>query len=573
MPKPITVFIKEGVYKEKLIIPGTITNVTFIGENAEKTIITFDDHTGKNKMQTFETYTLMVLGNSLTFKNLTIENTAGNVEQAVALHAEGDRLVFENCHFKGNQDTMFASGENSRQYYKNCYIEGTTDFIFGSATAYFENCHIHSKSNSYITAASTPEWVKYGYVFINCELTADEGINQVYLGRPWRDHAKTVFINCKMGSHIKPEGWHNWGREETEKTFFYAEFNNSGSGSETEKRVGWSKKLDYNSAVQYLPDEVFKGEISQKDALGRSWFGVVKDSSYTLHSATQNMQRHVPEAKPVLKKNSTEVIESDVIYKSLQYRDLEAKIFRIENPDEKQPGIVMVHGGGWQSGSLELLVPMAQELANFGFVAMPVEYRLSREATFPAAVIDIKDAIVWMRTNTELFNINPDEIYILGCSSGGQLATLVGTTNGDKDFFSGKGNIKDSFVNGIINIDGIVAFDHPESAEGTVAAKWLGGSLTENYQNWQNASALNHADQNSPPILFINGNQPRFHAGRDNLIQILNKYNTYSEIVEFDDSPHTFWLFEPWFEKVVKSIFEFQKRWSNFQVNLKKQKW
>src|SRR5690606_8029709 len=151
LPKPITVFIKEGVYKEKIEIPGTITNVTFQGDGPEKTIITFDDHNGKNKMDTFDSYTVLVWGNNLTFRDLTIQNTAGNVGQALAIHAEGDRLTFENCHFLGYQDTLFASGEHSRQYYKNCYIGGTTDFILGSATAIFENCEIFSQSTSYIT--------------------------------------------------------------------------------------------------------------------------------------------------------------------------------------------------------------------------------------------------------------------------------------------------------------------------------------------------------------------------------------------------------------------------------------
>ncbi|MFD2033733.1 pectinesterase family protein [Belliella marina] len=556
LPKPITVHIKEGVYKEKLLIPGTITNVTFKGDGPDKTIITFDDHTGKNKLQTFDTYTLMVLGNSLTFKNLSIENSAGNVGQAVALHAEGDRLVFENCHFRGNQDTMFASGENSRQYFRGCYIEGTTDFIFGSATAYFEGCQIHSKSNSYITAASTPEWVKYGYVFNGCQLTADEGVSKVYLGRPWRDHAKTVFINCEMGSHTRGEGWSNWGRE-IEKTVFYAEYNNSGPGSNTADRVSWSKKLDAHAAQKYSLDEVFKGYNSQNDLFGKPWFGVVKDSSYTLGSATLKMKKMVPEAKPVLKQQSSNVKESQVYYKSLPYRDLEASVLWVEKGWEKQAGIVMVHGGGWQSGSLELMLPMAQELAKMGYVTMPIEYRLSREAIFPAAILDIKDAIAWLRSNAESYNLNPAEIYVLGCSAGAQLATLVGVTDGKEEFFSGLGKIAESDVNGIINIDGIVAFDHPESEEGAVAAKWLGGSLEENNANWQNASALTHAGADSPPILFVNGNQDRFHAGRDDLRSVLEKHNIYSEIVKIEDAPHTFWLFDPWFDQVVNSIDKF----------------
>ncbi|MDO9554460.1 pectinesterase family protein [Rhodonellum sp.] len=267
LPRPITVYIKAGVYKEKLIIPGTITNVTFRGDGPEKTIITFDDHTGKNKLDTFGSYTLKVLGNSLIFRDMTIQNTAGIVGQAVALHAEGDRLVFENCHFKGDQDTVFASGENSRQYYKNCYIEGTTDFIFGSATALFENCEIHSKSNSFITAASTPEWVGIGYVFKDCKLTAAEGIDRVYLGRPWRDFAKTVVINCEMGSHILPEGWDNWGRPETALTTYYGEFGSKGSEREFDQKGGLVIP-NVRGRVEKIPEGIdFCGEIWIQECL------------------------------------------------------------------------------------------------------------------------------------------------------------------------------------------------------------------------------------------------------------------------------------------------------------------
>lgn len=260
VPHPITVFIKEGVYKEKLVIPGTITNVTFQGDGPDKTIISYDDHTGKNKMDTFDSYTLLVWGSNLTFKDLSIENTAGSVGQAVALHAEGDMLVFDNCHFLGDQDTVFASGAYSRQYYKNCYIEGTTDFIFGSATAVFENCTIHSKANSYITAASTPQGAGYGYVFIDCDLTAAETVDKVYLGRPWRDYAQTVFINSRMGEHIVGEGWHNWNRPETEKTTFFAEYNNTGPGAAQEQRVPWAHFLTQEQVKAYEKLLIFSAD-------------------------------------------------------------------------------------------------------------------------------------------------------------------------------------------------------------------------------------------------------------------------------------------------------------------------
>src|SRR5690606_246244 len=179
----------------------------------------------KGRNSTFLTYTVLVEGNDFIAKNLTIQNTAGDVGQAIALSINADRCYIENCNILGNQDTLYTSGEGFRQYFSNCYIEGTTDFIFGQATVLFEKCRIHSKRNSYITAASTPKDIPYGFVFMNCNLTADENVTEVYLGRPWRIHAKTVFLECEMDENIKPEGWHSWSKPEAEKTTYYAEYN------------------------------------------------------------------------------------------------------------------------------------------------------------------------------------------------------------------------------------------------------------------------------------------------------------------------------------------------------------
>ncbi len=192
-------------------------------------------------MGTFRTYTVRVDASDVTFRNLTIENNAPKLGQAVALHTEGDRLHFINCRLLGNQDTLFTGGKNTRLLFDGCYIEGTTDFIFGPATAYFRECTIHAKSNSYITAASTPEDVKVGYVFDRCTLTAAPEATKVYLGRPWRPYAHTVFINCEMGSHIVPAGWHNWKDPANEATARYGEYGSTGPGAKQASRVGWTK--------------------------------------------------------------------------------------------------------------------------------------------------------------------------------------------------------------------------------------------------------------------------------------------------------------------------------------------
>ncbi len=259
------IYVKKGVYKEKLIIPSWLTNITICGEDRDNTIITWDDHANikmsvggldseaavKGKpMGTFRTYTLKVQGSYITLKDITIENNAAKLGQAVALHTEGDHILVQNCRLLGNQDTVYTGVGGTRVAFYDCYIEGTTDFIFGPSIAWFQNCEIHSKANSYITAASTPAGQKYGYVFYKCRLTADKDVDKVYLGRPWRPFAATIFMDCELGKHIRPEGWHNWNNAKNEETARYAEYGNNGEGASTKNRVKWSKQLTKKEAAK-----------------------------------------------------------------------------------------------------------------------------------------------------------------------------------------------------------------------------------------------------------------------------------------------------------------------------------
>ena len=259
------IYVKRGTYKEKLEIPTHLTNIEICGEDALTTIITWDDHAnlllhsptgggreGATPIGTFRTFTLRVCGSDITLKNITIENNSARLGQAVALHTEGDRLRFIGCRFLGHQDTIYTGRGGTRLLFRDCYIEGTTDFIFGPSTAWFENCTIKSKADSYITAASTPADVEYGYVFNRCHLIADEGVSKVYLGRPWRPYAYTLFMNCTLGSHIVPAGWENWRNPDNEKTARYAEYNNSGDGASTKQRVAWSRQLT-KKEVEKIP--------------------------------------------------------------------------------------------------------------------------------------------------------------------------------------------------------------------------------------------------------------------------------------------------------------------------------
>ena len=267
------VLIRNGVYKEEISIPHTKFRVHFQGESAEGTVLTYDKYAKKLwpgrdfPMGTSGSASIYIHASYITFEDITFENSSGEgkeIGQAVACFTDGDFLFFNRCRFLGNQDTLYTYGRFGkfggikRNYFKDCYIEGTTDFIFGTSIAYFEGCEIRSKKDSYITAASTLEGQKYGYVFKNCRLTADEGVTRCYLGRPWGAYAKTVFIGCELGGHILPEGWHDWekdGKPDTKKNSYYAEYLNSGPGAGGE-RVLWSHRLSAQEAEEYSFEKV-----------------------------------------------------------------------------------------------------------------------------------------------------------------------------------------------------------------------------------------------------------------------------------------------------------------------------
>ena len=231
------------------------------------------------------------------------------------------------------------------------------------------------------------------------------------------------------------------------------------------------------------------------------------------------------------------------------------------------PAVLLVHGGGWRSGDRSQNNTLAGQLAARGFVAIPVEYRLSTEALYPAAVHDMKAALRWMRANARRYNIDTSRVAVLGFSAGGQLAALVGSTNQNPAFEGSGGNARfSSTVKAIVDIDGVLAFIHPESGEGddskstSAATYWFGYGKNEKPALWQEASALTHIDKNTPPILFLNSSVARMHGGRDDLIKKLDAFGTYSEVHTFADAPHTFMFFNPWFAPTLNYITDFLNR-------------
>ena len=275
----ITLYIKNGVYNEKIVLPSDNTDVSFIGESVDKTIISFNDYSGRGKLTTFTSYTAKISGNRFIAENITFMNSAGPVGQALALYVDADKAVFKNCRFVGNQDTIYAAGENARQYFVDCYIEGTTDFIFGPSTAVFQNCTIKAKTNSFITAANTPQGKKFGFVFLDCKIIVDTSVTKLFLGRPWRSYSRTVFIRCQLPKQIAPDGWNNWGNPENEKTTFYAEYKNTGEGADTKSRVAWSKQLSEKDAKEFTPENIFSNSNSgiQPES---NWFSNLKSKPF-----------------------------------------------------------------------------------------------------------------------------------------------------------------------------------------------------------------------------------------------------------------------------------------------------
>lgn len=241
------ILVRKGTYREKLIVAESKLNVSLIGEDGA--VLEYDDHAqkknayGENK-STSGSATCYLYADNFYAENITFSNASGPVGQAVAVMVAGDRSVFRRCRFLGFQDTLYTYGTHSRQYYEECYVEGTVDFIFGWSTAVFHRCTIHSKGNGYIAAPATPQGREYGYVFLDCTLTADEGVDNVYLARPWRPFAKAAFIRCYMGKHIAPAGWHNWDKPETEQTIHFAEYGNHGPGARKPSRAPFAKQLE-----------------------------------------------------------------------------------------------------------------------------------------------------------------------------------------------------------------------------------------------------------------------------------------------------------------------------------------
>jgi acetyl esterase/lipase len=287
-----------------------------------------------------------------------------------------------------------------------------------------------------------------------------------------------------------------------------------------------------------------------------------RDTSFTVYSTwikEKKKRSYIIIAAPAQPKEVASAL--DVPYKPVNGRDLLLDVFYPRKTKKAKPAVLLIFGGGWRSGDKSQNHAMAIELAKNGYVAVSADYRLSTEATYPAAVYDLKTAVKWMKTNAKKYGIDTNHIATLGCSAGGQLAALIGTTNHDLHFEDTTEHIKSSAtVHAVVDIDGTLAFHHPESVEGTAAAQWLGGTYEQAPITWQEAAPLEHADSSTVPFLFVNSSIPRFHAGRDDMIRKLDAFHIYSEVHTLDDTPHPFWFFHPWFDPMMNYIITFLNR-------------
>ena len=260
------IFIRNGEYKEKIVLPSSKPNVTMVGESAEGVILTYDDFSGKvvdeDTITTYTSHSFAADADGFVAMNITFANSAGSVGQAVAIRTTGDRQIFYNCRLIGHQDTYYTQG-HYRNYLKDCFIEGTTDYIFGRSTVVFDSCHINSlKTGSFITAASTEQDVKFGYVFFNCRFTAAPEIERVFLGRPWRPFARTVIINSFIDEFVNPQGWSIWRGRENHHKCYYAEYQNYGPGADISNRIDWSHQLTKAEREEYTIQNIFAKSTS-----------------------------------------------------------------------------------------------------------------------------------------------------------------------------------------------------------------------------------------------------------------------------------------------------------------------
>jgi pectinesterase len=392
---PVVIRIAPGTYKELIYLQREKRFFKLVGENATNTVLTFNLYAGITNAEgkpigTFKTPSTTIDADDFTAENITFENSAGPVGQALAIRVDGDRASFRHCRFLGCQDTILIN--RGRQYFENCYVEGSVDFIFGAATAWFEKCEIHALRDGYLTAASTPVDVPFGYVFNRCQITGEPGV-QTFLGRPWRQFASTIYLNCELSDVVRSEGWNDW--KKPHETIRYAEFNSTGAGANPTNRIDWAKQLSADEAKKITVEKVLGGNDGWN-----------------------------PSAPPL--DASMAATKYDICYGEANGEKLLLDA-HVPADNGKFPVVLIVHGGGWMGGDKETdIVPVFAPFAT-NFVWFTINYRLAPTNRWPACFDDVQTAIRWVKAHAAEFKGDPNRIALLGYSAGGHLVTLAGT--------------------------------------------------------------------------------------------------------------------------------------------------
>src|SRR5436190_5544076 len=407
---PAIIHVKPGIYKELIYVQHEKRFVHLVGEDPGKTILTYNLNANMigvdgKPIGTFRTSSTFIDADDFTVENITFENSAGPVGQALAIRVEGQRVVFRNCRFRGWQDTILIN--RGRQYFENCYITGHVDFIFGAATAFFENCHIHILRDGYITAASTPPQQPFGFVLSHCKITSESPTVKTYLGRPWRPFASTIFLNTEMAEVIRPEGWHNWNQPDREQTARYAEFGSTGPGAKPNERVKWAKQLTEAAAKTITLQSVLSGVDNWNPKTGTSSFT-------NMNQAAQAAIVLWPQGAPGAA--GLEDLDMPTLTPFLPLKD-----------EATGAAIIVCPGGGYSHLADHEGAPVAQWLNTLGITAYVLKYRIGPRYHHPAPLQDAARAIRTIRARAGEWKIDPEHIGILGFSAGGHLASTIAT--------------------------------------------------------------------------------------------------------------------------------------------------
>lgn len=468
---PVIIHIAPGTYRELIYIQREKQFFTLVGENATNTILSYDLYSGITNAEgkpigTFKTPSTTIDADDFTAENLTFENSAGPVGQALAIRVDGDRASFRHCRFLGWQDTILLN--RGRQYFEDCYIAGHVDFIFGAATAWFEKCAINCLGNGYVTAASTPVEQPYGFVFSRCTIAASKSGIKTFLGRPWRIHASTIYLNCQLSEVVNPQGWSDWKKPEAHRTARYAEFNSSGPGANPSGRPDWTRQLSKSEASRITVETVLGGEDhwNPESALRAPFGANRRDVEYGEAGGEKLLlDAHVPVGQGPC------------------------------------PVLLIVHGGGWSAGDKETDIVPVLARAVKDFTWFTINYRLAPTNRWPACFEDVQTAIRWVKQHAPEYKGDPDRIALIGYSAGGHLVTLAGT-----------------LTNAETRVQAVVGFAPPteiafDAKRRGSLDKWLSmknllGSDSldaATLSNMEEISPVNHLQSGLPPFLLVQG--------------------------------------------------------------------